>query len=171
MMFNVYLQAQGVTAMNTSKIHGDFNGYGGYPLSEGEHIIRARIMECMNGLREKNDICLEKARSERREKLLSQILSIKKRMDRISDDMKKSMEEIQYRFEKISETDEAAIRAIDRMIEENIVKCSEVIDSLECSNTDMHIADRYAHIMEGIGNVEKLFHDRMKIFKRMQVYG
>ncbi len=157
--------------MNTSKIHYDFNGYGEYPLSEGEHMIRDRILECMNGLRKKNETCLNKAQDERREKLLSQILSIKKRMDRITDDMKKSIDEIYYKFEKISATDEAAIRELDIRIEEKITQCSETIDSLACSDTDMHISDRYTQIMQEIGEVEKLFHERIKKFKRMQVYG
>jgi hypothetical protein len=157
--------------MNTSKIHHDFKGYDAYPLVESEHLIRERLLECLGGLREKNEHCLAKSRDEGREKLMSQIMTVKQRVDRISEEIKKSLSGVHYKFEHMPAGDETAAREIDDRIEEHIKRCGGIIDELSCAETDMHIIERYSLIMENLGDIEKLFHERMKIFKRMQIYG
>jgi hypothetical protein len=157
--------------MNMTGIHHEFKGYDAYPLMESEHMIRERLLECLGGLREKNERCLEKSRDEGREKLMSRILTVKQRMDRVSEEITRSMSGVHYKFEHMPAVDEAAAREIDGKIEDRIIQCAGIIDALSCAETDMHIVERYSLIMENLGQVEKLFHDRIKIFKRMQVYG
>lgn len=157
--------------MNTSKIHQDFKGYSGYPLSEGEKLIRDRLIACLDALGGKNELCLSKALSSGREKLLSEIETLKKRLERIRDEMKRAAGGVQYKFEVISAADETRARDIDSRIEDILFQCAGIFEVLTCSETDTHILDRYTLISENLREIERLFHERLKIFKKMQVYG
>ncbi len=157
--------------MDPTTIHHDFDGYGAHPLSQGERLIRERMLECLNGLRERNELCLSRAREEGREKLMSQIMTVKRRLERISEDIRESGSGMQYRLERISAGDERALRQKDQRIADIIAGCSGIIDALSCSETDMHIIDRYSRIMSDLGEVENLFHERWKLLKKMQLYG
>ncbi len=157
--------------MDQTAIHHDFDGYGAHPLSQGEHLIRERLLECLNGLRERNESCLSRAREEGKEKLMSQIVTVNKRLERISEEIRESGSGLHYRLERISAADESALRQKDQRIADVIAGCAGIIDGLSCTETDMHIIDRYARIMIDLGEVEKLFHERWKLLKKMQLYG
>jgi hypothetical protein len=162
---------KGGDTMNNSSIHDNFKGYGAYPLSESEKMIRSKLIACLGELMKKNDTCFEKARDEGREKVMSEILSVKKRVERITAETEKSMGGIKYRLEVISDKDDKTASRIDSRIEELISGCAGIIDALTCSRADEDIIEQYSKIMSNLAELEKLFHERKKIFRMMQVYG
>ncbi|HRZ27717.1 MAG TPA: hypothetical protein P5346_15815 [Spirochaetota bacterium] len=156
--------------MTTATVHHDFKGYGAYQLSISEKMIRQRLIEGLKDLADKNETCLIKARSQGREKLVSQILSVKKLIGRIIEESETSQSGAVYRLERIQPSDEEAATDTDRDIEKLISESGGIINALTCSETDMHLADRFVDMIAKMNEIEKLLHKRQKIFKRMQVY-
>jgi len=157
--------------MNESTVYDKFNGYNAYPLKTGERMVRGKLIELFNKIIKKNETCLIKARDKGLEKLLSRILAVKKRMERIKNEMEQIDHGVEYRFEKIAERDETAMRKADLSIENTIDQCAKLIDSLTCMETDMHISERFAKMDSLLREIENLFHQRMEIFKKMRLFG
>jgi hypothetical protein len=157
--------------MKESTIHDGFKGYGGYPLAESERIIRDRILQCMNELGVKNDHCMAKARAEGREKLVSEIETLKKRIEKLRHSMEISGSGARYKFEKITADNEKRLRELDVKLESLFSRCAEMFDGLSCSETDIHIIERYTQMNEHLGEVERAFHERMKVLRLMYVFG
>jgi hypothetical protein len=157
--------------MNESTIYDEFKGYTAYPLGTGEHLIRVKMLSLFEKIIIKNETCLIKAQDKGLEKLFSRILAVKKRMERIKREMEHVDIGAQYRFEKMSGDDESTLRKVDSSLERTIRQCAELIDSLTCMETDMHISERFAMMDSFLREIEHLFHRRMEIFKKMQIYG
>ena len=157
--------------MNESTIYDEFNGYNAYPLGTGEQMVRARMIELFEKIIKKNETCLIKAKDKGLEKILSRILAVKKRMERIKGEMSHLDSGADYRFEKISEKDELALREVDVSLEDTIRQCANLIDSLTCLETDMHISERFAAMDSFLREIEHLFHKRMELFKKMRIFG
>jgi hypothetical protein len=157
--------------MNESTVYDKFNGYNAYPLGTGEQMVRARMIELFEKIIKKNETCLIKAKDKGLEKILSRILAVKKRMERIKGEMSHLDSGADYRFEKISEKDELALREVDVSLEDTIRQCANLIDSLTCLETDMHISGRFAAMDSFLREIEHLFHKRMELFKKMRIFG
>ena len=157
--------------MNESTVYDEFNGYNAYPLGTGEQMVRARMIELFEKIIKKNETCLIKAKDKGLEKILSRILAVKKRMERIKGEMSHLDSGADYRFEKISEKDELALREVDVSLEDTIRQCANLIDSLTCLETDMHISERFAAMDSFLREIEHLFHKRMELFKKMRIFG
>jgi hypothetical protein len=157
--------------MNESTVYDEFNGYNAYPLATGEQLVRTKLIALFEKIINKNETCLIKAQNKGLEKLFSRILAVKKRMVRIKSEMEHIDHGAEYRFEKITENDESAIRKVDVSLESTIGQCMDLIDSLTCMETDMHISERFAMMDSFLREIEHLFHRRMEIFKKMRVYG
>ena len=157
--------------MNKSTVYDKFNGYNAYPTGSGEELIRGKLIELFDKIIGKNEACLVKARDRGLEKLLSRILTVKKRMYRIKGEMNRIDRGAEYRFEKIIQNDESALREVDVSLENTISQCAELLDSLSCMETDMHISEKFAVMDRLLREIERLFHQRLEIFKKMRVYG
>lgn len=157
--------------MNESTVYDKFNGYNAYPLETGERMIRAKLIELFEKIINKNETCLVKARDKGLEKLMSRILAVKKRMERIRREMTSHGTGAEYKFEVISAADETALKDVDTKLEKVIWDCLENIESLTCMETDMHIHDRFAMMDSSLREIEGLFHQRIELFKKMRLFG
>ncbi len=157
--------------MNESTVYDKFNGYNAYPLGKGEQMIRARFMELFDTIISKNEACLVKAKDKGLEKLMSRILAVRSRMERIKKEMTHADPGVEYKFEPLSPADESALKEVDDKLAGIIQQCVTGIESLTCMETDMHISDRFAMMDTSLREIEKLFHKRMEIFKKMRIYG
>jgi hypothetical protein len=157
--------------MNGSTVYDKFNGYNAYPLGAGEQMIRAKLVELFEKIIKKNETCLLKAREKGMEKLMSRILAVKSRMERMRKEMTHTDPGAEYKFDPLSPTDESALKELDGKLENVIQQCITVIESLTCMETDMHISERFATMDTLLREIEHLFHRRGEIFKKMRVFG
>lgn len=157
--------------MNESTIYDKFNGYNAYPLGTGEEMIRTRMVELFDRIIRKNETCLVKARDKGMEKLLSRILAVKARMERIRKEMIHCDPGAEYRFEPLSPADESALKEVDSSLEHIILESINAIEPLTCMETDMHINERFAMIDSSLREIEKLCHKRKALFRKLRVYG
>ncbi len=157
--------------MNRSILYDQFDGYNAYPLNTGELMIRVKLSELFDKIINKNETCLAKAQDKGLEKLLSRILATKTRMERIKSEMDHIDSGTAYKFEKITDSDESALQDLDLSLENIIGKCGDLIESMSCMETEMHIIDQFALMGDFLREIEHLFHKRMGIFKKMRVYG
>jgi len=157
--------------MNESTVYDKFNGYNAYPLGTGEQMVRTRLIELFEKIIKKNETCLVKAKDKGLEKLMSRILAVKTRMDRIKGEMAHSNANAEYKIESLSPADITALQEDDVSLEKTIGQCAELIDSLTCMETDMHISERFAMMDTFLREIETLSHKRTEIFKKMRVFG
>src|SRR4030042_3628641 len=157
--------------MNESTVYDKFNGYNAYPLGTGEQMVRTRMIELFEKIIKKNETCLSKARDKGLEKLMSRILAVKTRMERIRKEMAHTDTGAEYKFDPLSPADESALKEVDAKFENVIQQCINGIESLTCMETDLHISERFAMMDSFLREIEKLFHKRMHIFKKMRVFG
>jgi hypothetical protein len=134
-------------------------------------LIRGKLIELFDKIIKKNEICLTKAREKGMEKVLSRILALRKRMDRIKKEMERTPADVHYKFEKMPQVDESTAGEIDLVLEKSILQTSEIIDALTCMETDMHICDHYALMEERLREIEKLFRSRALLFRKMRIFG
>ncbi len=157
--------------MNESTVYDQFNGYNAYPLGKGEQMIRTRLMELFDKIISKNETCLVRAKDKGLEKLMSRILAVRSRMERIRKEMSHVDPGVEYKFEPLSPADESALKEFDGKLESVIRQCYTGIESLTCMETDMHITERFATMDSFLREIEHLYHQRMEIFKKMRVFG
>jgi len=157
--------------MKASAIHDDFKGYGGYPIAKGERIIRDRIIECMRHIHEKNEHCLARAREGGREKLLSEIESLKKRIEAIQGYMENAGRGARYTFEKLPADREARLKELDAGLWDLLSQCAGMLDRLSCSDTDVHAIEHYTRMNAHLHEIDRAFRERMKIIRLMYVFG
>lgn len=157
--------------MKASAIHNDFKGYHGYPLAESERIIRERIIECMNHIHEKNEHCLARVRAVGKEKLLSEIESLKKRIETIQGYMVNAGRGARYTFEKLPAEREARLRELDTKLWDLLSQCAGILDRLSCSETDVHVIEHYTRMSAHLHEIDRAFHERMKIIRLMYIFG
>ena len=157
--------------MNESTIYDKFNGYNAYPPGKGEQMVRARMIELFEKIIKKNETCLIKAKDKGLEKLMSRILAVKMRMDRIKGEMAHSNTGAEYKLEALSPEDVTVLQEVDVSLEKTIGQCSELIDSLTCMETDMHISERFAMMDTFLREIDHLLHQRTELFKKMRVFG
>ena len=157
--------------MGDTKLYSQFKGYKAYPIGIAENIIRNKLADLFDKLIGKNETCLIKAREKGMEKLLSRIMAVKKRMERIKKDIDTSGDKTEYKFEKITDEDETALKEIDLSLEKVILSASGLIDSLTCMETDMRIFERFASMDDCLREIENLSRKRTEIFKKMRIFG
>ncbi len=157
--------------MNESTVYDKFNGYNAYPLGKGDQIIRTRMVELFDRIIRKNETCLVKARDKGMEKLMSRILAVRSRMDRIRKEMSHFEPGVEYKFDPISPEDLSVLKEIDGRLEQIIQESVSAIESLTCMETDLHISDRFAMMDTSLREIESLCHRRMAIFRKLRVYG
>jgi len=157
--------------MNGSTVYDKFNGYNAYPLGTGEQMIRAKLVELFEKIIKKNETCLVKAREKGLEKLMSRILAVKSRMERMRKDMTHTDPGAEYKFDPLSPADELSLKEVDVRLEKVIQQSVKDIESLTCMETDMHISERFAMMDTSLREIEHLFHRRMELFKKMRLYG
>lgn len=157
--------------MDKSTVYDDFKGYNCYPIGTGEEMIRARMIDLFDRIIKKNETCLIKARDKGMEKLMSRILAVKTRMDRMRKEMTHVEPDVEYRFEPLSPADEETLKEIDGAMENIIRQTLDAIEPLTCMETDMHISDRFAMMDSSLREIENLCHKRTAIFKKLRVYG
>lgn len=157
--------------MNDSTIYNNFNGYNQYPAGVGEEMIRGRLSELFDRIISKNSECLVKAKDKGMEKIMSRVLQVKARTERIKKDMDRKFIGGEYNFDKISLSEESELREIDLLIEKYILQAYAVIEPLTCLETDEHISEHFAEMNNCLMEIEHLFQKRVEIFKRKRVYG
>jgi hypothetical protein len=157
--------------MNISKVYEKFEGYNAYPAGEGEEMIRGRLSALFKRLIEKNEACFAKVRDKGLEKIMSRVLQVKIRMERMKDEMDHRFVGGEYSFNKFSAAEESELKDIDLSLENLMDKTYEIMDSMDCLETDMHISDRFATVSDCLRDIEHLCHKRTDMFKKMRVYG
>lgn len=156
--------------MYGSSIYDKFDGYNAYPAGEGEVIIRQRLAEVFGRLIEKNESCLDKARDMGLEKIMSRVLQVKTRMDRMKSEMDHRLIG-GHKIEKMPESDESELRELDLALESFMNRTYEIMDSLTCMETDMHISDKFSQVSNHLREIENMCHKRVDILKRNRVFG
>lgn len=157
--------------MNGSTLYSDFNGYNSYPQGIGEEMIRGRLSELFGKLIEKNDSCLTKSREMGMEKIMSRVLQIKTRMERMKHEMEHRIIGGEYKLEKMPDEDVSELHDVDLSLENHMNRIYEIMNSLTCMETEMHISDRFAQVSNHLREIEGLCHKRVDIFKRSRVFG
>ncbi len=157
--------------MDESTVYDKFKGYNAYPVGTGEEMIRARMVELFDRIIRKNETCLVKAREKGMEKLLSRILAVKTRMDRIRKEMSHCDPGAEYKFEPLSPADEAELKEVDGRLEHVIQESISAIEPLTCMETDLHINERFAMMDTSLREIEALCHKRKALFRKLRVYG
>jgi hypothetical protein len=157
--------------MNESTIYDKFEGYNAYPLGTAEQMVRRKLIELFDKIINKNETCLIKARDKGMEKLMSRILAVKIRMQRIQKVMSHTDPGAEYKFEPLSPADVSVLKEVDGKLENVIQQCLSGIESLTCMETDMLINRRFAMMDDSLREIERLFHNRMKVFKKNRIYG
>jgi hypothetical protein len=157
--------------MDKSTVYDQFKGYNCYPIGMGEEMIRSRMVELFDRIIRKNETCLVRARDKGMEKLMSRILAVKTRMERMRKEMTHVDPNVEYKFEPMSPADESALKEIDGKMEIIIQQTIDAIEPLTCMETDMHISERFAMMDSSLREIENLCHKRMAIFKKLRVYG
>lgn len=156
--------------MNGSAIYDNFKGYNAYPAGGGEEMIRNRLSELFNKIIKKNEECLVKAKDMGMEKIMSRVLQVKTRTERIKKEMDHKIIGGEYTFDKISASDESELREVDLKLEKFIQKAYNIIEPMNCLETDMKISEHFAELTSCFMEIEHLFHKRTEIFKRKRVY-
>lgn len=157
--------------MNGSTLYDNFKGYNEYPIAAGEEMIRIRFSELFDKIIRKNAECLVKAKDRGMEKIMSRVLQIKARTERIKKDMNHKIIGGEYNFDKISASEESELRETDLLLEKYILQAYAVIEPLTCLETDLHISEHFAEMNSCLMEIEHLLQKRMDIFKRKRVYG
>ncbi len=157
--------------MNIPTLYEKFNGYNTYPAGAGEEIIRGRLSAMFKRLIEKNEACFVKVRDKGLEKIMSRVLQVKTRMERMKEEMDHRFTGSEYSFNKFTAVEESELRDIDLSLEKLMNQTYEVMDSMDCLETDMHISDRFAGVSDHLRDIEHLCHKRTDMFKKMRVYG
>lgn len=156
--------------MNGSTIYDSFKGYNEYPSGIGEEMIRSRLSEQFDKIIKKNEECLVKAKDMGMEKIMSRVLQVKTRTERIKKEMDHKIIGGEYTFDKINASDESELREVDLLLEKYIQKAAGIIEPMTCLETDMKISEHFAELSNCFMEIEHLFHKRMDIFKRKRVY-
>jgi hypothetical protein len=157
--------------MSESKLYDNFNGYNAYPAGIGEEMIRVRLSELFDKIIKKNQECLIKAKDMGMEKIMSRVLQVRTRTERMKKEMEHKFIGGEYNFDKISPSEEEELRETDLSLEKYILQAYAIIEPLTCLETDMHISEHFAQITNCFMEIEHLFHKRMDIFKKKRVYG
>lgn len=156
--------------MNESKLYENFDGYNAYPAGTGEEMIRSRLSELFSRIMEKNNTCLIKAKDMGMEKIMSRVLQVKTRTERMKKEMDHKLIGGEYTFDKLSPSDESELREVDLLLEKYIIQAYAIIEPLTCLETDIHISEHFAQMSNCFMEIEHLFHKRTEIFKRKRVY-
>lgn len=157
--------------MKGSTLYEKFDGYNAYPAGEGEEIIRGRLFELFDMIVKKNEECLVKAKDMGMEKIMSRVLQVRTRTERMKKEMDHKFIGGKYNFDKISPAEQNELRQTDLSLEKNILQAYAVIEPLTCLETDMHISEHFSEISNCLREIESLFQKRRDIFKRKRVYG
>ena len=154
--------------MKKSDIYKDFKGYNAYPLIEAEKIIRTRILDAFNVLMGQLDGCEQKASSMRMLWILEHITVLKRRMERMGNQIK-ARDEIfipVYLKARIAHVDEEKLKEIDHRLMELISMSMDIIDSLSCAEIDVHVSDKFTQISNHLREMESNCHKRALILKK-----
>jgi len=157
--------------MNESTLYNDFNGYNAYPQGYGEEMIRGRLSELFGKLIEKNNGCLAKSREMGMEKIMSRVLQVKTRMERMKHEMEHRIIGGEFKLEKMPDEDVSDLREVDLSLENHMNQIYDIMESLTCMETEMHISERFAQVSTYLREIENLCHRRVDIFKRSRVFG
>lgn len=149
-------------------IYKGFKGYNAYPLVEAEKIIRGRISDEFSKLIEKVDGCVEKSKSQRLIKILEHILAVKKRMERMKNEIKErdNLFVPVYLKARIAHLDEEKLKEVDFRLMELIETNMELIESLTCAEGDTHITDKFTRVNENLREMENKCHARALLLKK-----
>lgn len=154
--------------MKKTDIYKDFKGYNAYPLIEAEKIIRTRILDAFNVLVGQLDGCEQKATSMRMLWILEHITVLKRRMERMRNQIK-ARDEIfipVYLKARIAHVDEEKLKEIDHRLMELVSMSMDIVDSLSCAEIDASISDKFNQISNHLREMESNCHERALILKK-----
>jgi hypothetical protein len=151
-----------------SNIYGDFKGYNAYQVSDAEKIIRRRHSNNFSRLIQKIEECEKKAKEQRQLKILERILTIKNRMVRMQRDLDER-DAVPMTFsmkERLAHVDEERLKKIDFRVVELMSQCEQIMETLTCSETDMHIIEKFSTINDRLRELDEQCHERMKVLRK-----
>ncbi len=155
------------------KLYENFEGYNAYPLQESEKMIRSQIGKKVRSMREEVDKCLNLAREHGREKLISELFTLEKRLDRLIGQIEERdrIYVPAYLKEHITRVDEEKLEHVDGRVEDILNACDEIIQQLSCAETDMHVVDRFTDVNNKLRQMENLCHERSKLLVKETAQG
>ena len=154
--------------MKKTDIYKGFEGYNAYPLAEAEKMIRSRILAAFNELVGQLEGCEQKAGSMRMLWILEHITVLKRRMERMRNQIKERDEIFipVYLKARIARVDEEKLKKIDHRLMEVIGLSLEIINTLSCAETDSRIGDKFAKISDYLREMEANCQERALILKK-----
>ncbi|HDP80930.1 MAG TPA: hypothetical protein ENN21_08830 [Spirochaetes bacterium] len=142
-----------------------------YSFFESESLIKEKIGACGAEMSRTIDACMEKARSEGREKFLSEVVTLRGKIERIQGEAAREGAGARYKIEHLSEADKNAIRETDEKLLSALGECAGLLDAFACSGMSMDSVDRYSALNAHLEELRRLFQERALLFKKLQVFG
>ncbi len=146
----------------------EFDGYDNLSLMDADKLVRHLLEEKLEGLAEKVHSCSEKARETGREKLLSEMETISRRLTRIKEmtAFKEGSYVPPFLKEKILKADTDSLKKIDNRLMGLIDEALSLITELSCSEQDLYIITKLSGMSTLLRNYEAELAGRNKLLKQ-----
>ncbi len=149
-------------------LHEGFPGYNTMPLEEADKFVRERICGDIDNLLAHFNECAEKVRKQGREKLFSEVESLRGRVARI----KKEMESRKVLCLSgdlllgITHLDEEQLRSLDLEMVGLLDECRQRVDSMSCSEADNRALENFSRMNTCLRMFEEKFHEKLKAYRK-----
>jgi len=146
----------------------EFDGYARLSLWDADRMVREFLVGRLENLTGKVRECSEKARAQGREKLLSEIDTIERRLSRIRDltVYREGSYVPPYMKQGISRADTQSLNETDGRLEALIDEAFAMISDLSCSEKDLYIIDKLSAISGVMRSFESDLNSRSRLLKR-----
>lgn len=150
------------------QLYEDFQGYNAYQIQDADRIIRERIVKLLDTMLYKIIHCSDKARNDGREKLLSIVDTIRRRTERIKEEVEnKSLSYISPELKmNITHVDEKKLKNIDFKLENLLAQCNEITEMITCKETELYIIGHFTSINSVLREFEEQFRERTIALKK-----
>ncbi len=149
-------------------VRSGFDGYEKLSLGDADKIVRQMLENKLADLADKVHACSEKARSEGREKLLSEVETIARRLVRIREmtAFHEGSYMSPYLKEKILKVDADSLNQADGRLEGLIEDAISLITELSCAEKDLYIISKFSSMSTILRNYEAELAGRNKLLRQ-----
>mgnify|MGYP000862279432 CR=1 FL=1 len=146
----------------------DFDGYEKLSLADADRIVRQLLEDRLDDLSRKVRACSEKARASGREKLLSEIEAISKRLSRIKEmtTFKEGTYVPPFLKERILKADTESLNETDDRLLGLLDEAFSLITELSCSEKDLYIVTKLSAMSTALRNFETELSVRSRLLKQ-----
>ncbi len=143
----------------------------GFSPCENESLIREKVKKCGSDMLGKMDACMDKARKRGREKLFSEAVTLRGKINKIVNVTSLGGADAGFKIGTLDNGDRKAIGDIDKKLISVLGKCKMLLRSFVCAESSMDVVSRYAALSTHLEELRRLFHERKKVLKKLRVYG